>query len=125
MAFLFFGVSQEYFHRTRKAIRYFEFFTKQFVDPESGKEKIEEINYHAYVRARLHLARLYYKLEVKDKQGTLRNWTMSLQEYDKVIELCRDKMIEGVLQQEIDMAKQMRDLIPLKMREYMMRNGMN
>lgn len=110
---------------TFKAIRCFEFFIKQFVDPESGKEKIEEINYHAYVRARLHLARLYYKLEVKDKQETLKNWTMSLQEYDKVIALCKDKKIEGVLQQEIEMAKQMRDLIPLKMREYMMRSGMN
>jgi hypothetical protein len=84
--------------------------------------KVEEENVPAYIRSRLMLARLYYHMTFKDPQIVIRYLGASLKEYEFLVNFAdkQDKKNLVGVEQEVEMAKQMVKLLPVKIKEEMM-----
>ncbi len=102
-----------------RAISLLNTFCQYFVTPETNLEEVEDENKPAYVKAKLHIARIYYKLNYKNYTEAIKNVKTSLDHYElayKYASKHKDKLPQ-FLTDEVQIAKQMIDLIPLKLNE--------
>jgi len=96
-----------------KSIKYFKKFHQLFEDKGKQPKQIDEGNLEAYMLAHFCLARLYSKIIPQSNDILISCLTESCKEYQWLIDFSKDNDIK-VMQTEIEICKQMVELLPMK-----------
>ncbi|XP_029465015.1 KIF1-binding protein [Rhinatrema bivittatum] len=105
------------------AIKNYEIFLDLLKDPEKKfPEKLEEDVLRPAMVAKFHIARLYGKLITSDGKKQLENMQLSLENYIFLVEYCKkhEDAIKAV-ETELELSKEMVDLLPTKMERLRMK----
>jgi len=104
--------------RAGNAIDYYGKFIKYFEDPKfpgnQQKAKVEEENVPAFLRAYMNMARLYGKLEYPDRKLLVESMKKSYECYKFVLQFAEEHNVTKMVEQEVDVCKQMVELLPMR-----------
>ena len=106
--------------RMTDTIHCFDRFIKYFQDPKTHEPNVEEENYPAYIQGQIYIARMYSKLiptsTAPAAAQIAENLSKGLARYEDVCKFSSTRKLQG-MEMEIDMCKQMAELLPRKISE--------
>jgi KIF-binding protein len=101
-----------------KSVTYYQIFVKSFHnkdDPEK-LEKLEDDDGIIYLNARLQVARQFTKIFAPDPPTFCAFQSRAVEEYKEIVRIAQEYNVKG-FDEQLEMAKQMVTLLPLKMQQ--------